>query len=160
MRDITRTHRIRAVIASLLTVAAGSALAEDKVFDRTFTATPGGLLKVTADGAEITVKGSDSNQVVVHIVAHASQKELDALTLSASQSQDGVTVEMRRAEKGLFNWGSWQMEGTIEVTVPRNYRVEARTTGGDVRLTEDGEFTDSMVAEQDKMEKPKRRMGG
>jgi hypothetical protein len=134
MRQIIRTHRARAVIASLLTITTGAAFAEEKVFDRTFTATPGGLLKVTADGADIIVKGSDSNQVVVHIVARASQKELDALKLSASQSPDGVTVEMRRPEQGLFNWGSWQMEGSIEVTVPRNYRIEGRTSGGDVRL--------------------------
>jgi len=134
MRDFIRTHRFQAVIASLLTVAAGAAVAEEKVFDRTFTATPGGLLTVVADGADISVTGSDSSQVVVHVVARASQKELDALKISASQSQDGVSVEMRRPEHGLFNWGSWQMEGSIEVTVPRNYRVEAKTSGGDVRL--------------------------
>jgi uncharacterized protein involved in outer membrane biogenesis len=134
MRNIIRAHRAQALIASLLTFSAGSALAEEKVFDRTFTATPGGLLTVDADGADISVKGSDGNQVIVHMVARASQKQLDGLSLSATQSQDGVTVEMRRLDHGLFNLGSWEREGLIEVTVPRNYRVEAKTSGGDMRL--------------------------
>jgi hypothetical protein len=126
---------IRAFTAILLIAATSATLAEEKVLDRTFTVAPGGLLTVSADGANISVVGGDSNQVVVHMVASAPQKELDALKLSATQTQDGVTVEMRRPDPaGLFNWGSWHIDASIEVRVPRNYRVDAKTSGGDVRL--------------------------
>jgi len=136
-----RSHRYRRVVAGLLIIAAGPALADEKKeLDRTFTATPGGLLTVIADGADISVTGTDSpqpnaNQVAVHMVAKGSRNELEALNLSATQTADGVTVEMRRPENGgLFSHGSWQLSGTIEVTVPRNYRVDAKTSGGDVRI--------------------------
>lgn len=135
MRPSFPAFTIRAFTATLLLTAASLAMAEDKVLDRTFTATPGGLLTVSADGAHISVNGGDANQVIVHMVARAPQKMLDALTLSATQTAEGVIVEMRRSEPaGLFDWGSSHIEGWIEVTVPRNYRVEGKTSGGDMRL--------------------------
>ncbi len=92
--------------------------------------TPGGVLTVDADGADISVTGGDTNTVVVRIEARGSQKELDALKLSAETSSDGVRVEaLRPKERGWFNWGdSWRVEAHIDVTVPRSYRVDARTS--------------------------------
>ena len=134
-RNVARTSAARALLGTLLVLAATASMAEEKVLDRSFTVSPGGLLTVNADGASISVSGGDSDQVVVHMVAKASQKELDELKLSASQSEGGVTVEMLRSERrGWFNWGSWNMEADIQVTVPRSFRVEAKTSGGDVRL--------------------------
>jgi hypothetical protein len=134
MRTAVRTSMVRAaLLGSMLAFAANPALAAEKVLDRTFTVTPGGLLTVNADGASITVSGSDSNKVVVHMVAKASQKELDQLKLSAAQGNDGVTVEMLRPERR--GWRDWDdIDAQIEVTVPRNYRVETTTSGGNVRL--------------------------
>jgi len=135
MPAVIRSQPFRTVIAGLLLIAAGPLLADEKKeFDRTFTATAGGLLTVIADGADISVTATDSSQVVVHMVAKGSRKELDALKLSADQTPDGVSVEMRRPDKGLFNLGSWRSSEFIEVTVPRNYRVDAKTSGGDVRI--------------------------
>lgn len=133
MRNLVRLPR--ALFGTVLLFAATATLAEEKVFDRSFTVPPGGLLTVNADGARISVSGRDSSRVVVHMVAKASQKELDELKLSASQVEGGVTVEMLRPERrGWFNWGSWNMDASIEVTLPRSYRVEAKTSGGDVLL--------------------------
>jgi DUF4097 and DUF4098 domain-containing protein YvlB len=136
MRKAVRTSMARtALLSGLMAFATSSAHAAEKVLDRTFTVTPGGLLTVNADGASIGVSGSDSNQVVVHMVARGSEKELDELNLSASQSDGGVTVEMLRPERrGWLDWGMRNVEARIEVTVPRDYRVNAKTSGGDVRL--------------------------
>jgi hypothetical protein len=125
-----------AVYLSLLALALGSAAsaatAEDKNLDRTFTVAPGGVLTVNADGAEVFVSGSDANTVVVRIQARGPRKELDELHLSAQPGSDGVTVEaLRPKQRG---WGSWHVDTHIDVTVPRSYRVNASTTGGDVRL--------------------------
>jgi DUF4097 and DUF4098 domain-containing protein YvlB len=113
--------------------AANAALAADKTFDRTFTVKPDGVLTVVADGADITVTGGSGNQVVVHMVAEASQKDLDELKLSAEASDSGVLVQMLRPERNKwFHWSNF--EGRIEVTVPQSYRVDGKTSGGDVRL--------------------------
>jgi DUF4097 and DUF4098 domain-containing protein YvlB len=131
---ILRTSRVPALLGSLLICAAGTAMAEEKVVDRRFTVTPGGLLTVNADGARISVEGGDSTQVVVHMDVSGSQADLDDMKMSASQGEGGVTVEMRSQRVNWPNWGSRRKQASIEVTVPRNYRLEIRTTGGDIRL--------------------------
>lgn len=116
---------------------ASTATAEEKKLDRTFTVAPGGVLTVDADGADVSVTGGDTNTVVVHIEARGSQKELDDLQLAAEPSSDGVRVEAKRPKQrgGWLNWGgSWHVEAHIDVTVPRSYRVDARTSGGNMAL--------------------------
>jgi DUF4097 and DUF4098 domain-containing protein YvlB len=135
--ESARLSMIQAALALALVSTSGTALAEEKKLDRTFNVSPGGMLTVDADSADISVTGGDSNTVVVRIEARGSQRELDELHLSAEQTSDGVRVEAKRPEKsGWFGWGSWRVEAHIDVTVPRNYRVDAKTSGGDVRLEE------------------------
>ena len=131
-----RASTVRGVLAIGLALGASSVcMAEEKVLDRTFTVAPGGLLTVNADAADVSVSGGNSSQVVVHMVARGSQKELDELKFSAAQGDGGVTVELLQQQRGgWFNWGTWHGDAHIEVTVPRNYRVEAKTSGGDVNL--------------------------
>jgi DUF4097 and DUF4098 domain-containing protein YvlB len=118
-------------------LAAGTANAAEKKFERTFTVSPGGTLVVDADSASVHVSGGDTNQVTVHMIARGPEKELASVRLEAAQKGDGVTVTMRRQEKtGWFNWGSWNSDGRIEVTVPRQYQVSVRTGGGSVELAD------------------------
>jgi DUF4097 and DUF4098 domain-containing protein YvlB len=121
---------------ALFLLVAGTAHAADKTFDRTFTVSPGGALIVDADGASIKVSGADTNQVTVHMRVRGPEKELDALTLDATQKGNEVTATMRRTKGAKwFNWG-WRSESSIEVTVPRHYDVSARTGGGSIDLND------------------------
>jgi len=126
----------RTLAIALILMAAGSVHAADKTFDKTFAVTAGGTLTVDADSASVRVSGNDSNQVTVRMRASGSDDELAKTTLDAVQNADGVTATLRRQRKGSswFNWGSWNSEQHVEVTVPRNYGVSVRTGGGDVDL--------------------------
>jgi DUF4097 and DUF4098 domain-containing protein YvlB len=119
---------------ALILIAAVPAHAAEKTFDRTFAVTPGGTLVVDADGAAIRVSGNDSNQVVVHMVFRGSEKNLADMKLDAVQKGDGVTVTMKTGRSSWFSWGSWRSEANIEVTVPRRYAINARTSGGNMDL--------------------------
>lgn len=120
---------------ALALIAATSAHAAEKTFDRTFTVSPGGALVVDADSASVRVSGRDSNQVIVRMRFRGSEEELSKMNFDAVQKDDGVTVTMRRQEKNRwFNWGSWNSEQNIEVTVPKRYRVNVRTGGGTIEL--------------------------
>jgi DUF4097 and DUF4098 domain-containing protein YvlB len=128
-------NRYSAVAVVLL--AASSATAAEKKLDRTFAVAPGGTLTVDADSASVRVSGADTNQVIVHMRARGSDKDLADMKLDAVQSGDGVNVTMRRREKGnWFSWGSWNSEERIEVTVPRRYAISVRTGGGNVDLSD------------------------
>jgi len=123
----------KAILSLVMVCGATAAVAAEKTLDRSFTVKPGGVLIVNADGADISVLGGDGAQVVVHMRAEAAQKDLDDMTLSAEATDSGVTVQMLRSQRHKWlNWGNF--EGRIEVTVPRSYRVDAKTSGGGVRL--------------------------
>jgi len=120
---------------ALVLLVASSAGAAEKTVERIFTVSPGGSLIVNADSASVHVSGGDTNQVTVRMSARGSEEHLAAAKLDAFQKDDGVTVEMRRqGKKSWFNWGSWNGEGQIEVTVPRRYGIRINTSGGSVEL--------------------------
>ena len=122
---------------ALVLLAASSAYAAEKTVERTFTVSPGGTLIVDADSASVHVSGGATNQVTVRMSARGSDEDLATANLDAFQKDDGVTVMMRRrAKKAWFNWGSWNGEGHIEVTVPRHYEVNIHTSGGSVELAD------------------------
>jgi len=122
---------------ALVLLAASSANAAEKTFDRSFTVAPGGTLVVDSDSASVKVAGNDSNQVTVHMVARGSEDDLAAMKLDAFQKDDGVTVTMRRQRKvSWFSWGSWNSDGQVEVTVPRHFGINVRTGGGNVELAD------------------------
>ena len=130
-----RITTIWAFAAVALVFAATAARGAERVLDRTFTVAPDGLLTVKANGASLDVVGSDANQVVVHMTVTASKADLEALELTAEQTAGGVEVKMLRAgRKGWFNWGSSNRDARIEVKVPRSYRVEMTTSGGDIHV--------------------------
>ncbi len=134
-RSLTPALRASFGAVLVLAFATTTATAAERVLDKTFTVTPGGVINVNAEGANITVTGNDSSQVVVHMVAKGSQKDLDAMTLEASQGDGSIDIEMRRKDHGSwFNWSSWNEESRVEVTAPHSYRVQAKTSGGSVRL--------------------------
>ena len=120
------------VIALSLLVTTG-ALAAEKVVDRTFTVSPGGTLVVDADSASVRVTGGNSNQVVVHMVAKASDDDLALLKIDAYQKGDEITVSLKREKKGWFR--SWNGDERIEVTVPQRFAVNVKTGGGNVDLS-------------------------
>jgi DUF4097 and DUF4098 domain-containing protein YvlB len=118
---------------ALLLLLAGTAHAADRKFDRTFTVSPGGSLIVDADSASIKVSGAETNQVTVRMRVKSSEKDLADMTLDATQKGNEVTATLRRAKGGKwFNWSSWNAESFIEVTVPRRFTVNARTSGGSI----------------------------
>ena len=124
---------MRYLVLALVLITAGCAQSAEKTLDRTFTVSPGGTLLVDAEGASVRVSGRDGDQVVVHMVVRASERELARTTLDAVQKDDGVTVTMRKSGSGGSWWGNWQRR-EIEVTVPRQYGIDVRSSGGSLEL--------------------------
>jgi hypothetical protein len=132
---------------ALVLLAASTAHAAEKKFDKTFTVAPGGSLVVEADGASVKVSGTDSNQVTVHMVFKGPEKELADVSLDATQNGNDVNATMRRSktERSWFNWGRGAVSHTSEVTVPkrtrsahRRRRIDLNDTTGSVRLNTSG----------------------
>ncbi len=112
-----------------------------RVVEESFTVQPGGELTVETSGGDVKVRpGSDDR---VHIIARqkiraSSESEADKLmeklTFKLEQSGNDVTA-YAKYEKPLsgFRFRSWPpVQVSFEITVPANYNVNARTSGGDI----------------------------
>jgi DUF4097 and DUF4098 domain-containing protein YvlB len=121
-----RAARVLAVCLPLLSLAAHAA---EKRLDKTFDVSPGGTLTVDADGSDITVTGSDGNQVAVQIVVK-SQGFVPHMDLGAEQTSGGVSVTAKQS--GWISLG--YMTSSVQVQVPKHYSVELKTSGGDIKV--------------------------
>jgi hypothetical protein len=125
---------VGSVVLALLAPAAHAA---QQVFDRTIAVSPGGRLTVDADSSDVSVTGTNADQVVVHIEINASQDTLDSLKLAAESNFDGVNVTIKNTARGLKRlWGGGQMQGKVTVQVPRRYSVDLKTSGGNLVVTQ------------------------
>jgi len=112
-----------------------NAHAGEKRLDRTFTVSPGGKLLVDSDGGNVTVNGTEGDQVVVHILMTGSDAALERTEMSADQSSDGVSVQTRHSG-GWRNWFGESPGATVTVTVPKNYNVDLKTSGGNLAVSQ------------------------
>ena len=130
--------------AGLLAFAPFTALAKiERTVEKSFTVQPGGLLRVETQGGDVRVQTSTGATVKVvarERIRASSEAEADEilnkLTLTIEQQAEGVSA-ISKYEKKLagFHWGSWPpVQVDFTVTVPANYNVELKTSGGDVTV--------------------------
>ena len=122
------------ILGVCLLACSVAAQAAEKRLDRTFS----GRARRPADdrvGRHATCgsRAPRGNQVEVHILLKGSERTLERMTLTAEQSGNDVAVA---AKHGTGKWtdffGGWNLDGKIEVKVPRNYNIDIRTSGGDI----------------------------
>jgi hypothetical protein len=130
--------------AGLLALTPLSAHAKiERVVEKSFAVQPGGLLKVGTQGGDIRVQTwSEPTVKVVATEKIRAGSEADAdlmlqkLELTIAQQAEGVTATAAY-DKGSsnFHFGSWPpVQVDFTVTVPVNYHVELKTSGGDVTV--------------------------
>jgi hypothetical protein len=127
-------------------LAGSPALLEAKItrtVEKTFSVQPGGLLKASTQGGDITIRTSDSPQVQVlvkQVIRASSESEadeiLEKLNLRLEQSGNDVVVEARYEKRSPGSWfGNWPpVNVSFEVTVPRHFNLNLGTSGGDIAV--------------------------
>ena len=131
----TSTARLMLIIAA--TLGTSVALAAHRTYDKRLSAPPGGQLTFRADIGSVSVIGSDTPQVVIHADLEGSESFLSDFNISAGQTPAGVTVSARTTHEGWFerhDEGPTRVQFTVEV--PRNYRVDLRTSAGGLDVRE------------------------
>jgi DUF4097 and DUF4098 domain-containing protein YvlB len=130
--------------AGLLAFAPFTAHAKiERTVEKSFTVQPGGRLRVETQGGDVRVLTSSAATVKVvareRIRANSEAEAdeiLEKLTLTIEQQAGGVTAEAKyEKNQAGFHWGSWPpVQVDFTVTVPMNYNVELKTSGGDVSV--------------------------
>jgi len=103
--------------------------------------TPAIVLKHNA--GEVTITTSDVHQVEVTATKHVhanseaeAQKQFDAMSITADQSADTITIRSKYAQ-GWLEWGHWNEYRRIDlaITLPRQANLRVRFNAGRLHVT-------------------------
>ena len=137
MKTLIRILAIGATLALPLALTAKIT----RTVEKTFTVKPGGSLKATTEGGDITVQTADAGEVRIvakEAIRASSEKEADELLtkldLTFEQKGDDVTVESKYEKMSAgFHFGSWPpVQVSFVITVPKSYNLNLHTSGGDI----------------------------
>ena len=112
------------------------------IVDETFDVREGQDLVVNVPGADVSVSTGSSNQAEIQIYLDARDMErarayVESLNLEVFQSGDRVVVETERSRNRNWNWRKrGGAELAVDISVPRRFNVDVKTSGGDVDLEE------------------------
>jgi DUF4097 and DUF4098 domain-containing protein YvlB len=141
LRSVSNAIGLRALVramAPVLLLSATTALADERVFNKTLAVTPGGTLSVDSDTGSVTVRGTDAKEVAVHATIRGSRRHVEKFSIDAKGTDTGVEIRGKRDPSSWLSL-SWLFEGGLEVNytiaVPRDYHVRVHTSGGDLELT-------------------------
>ena len=101
--------------------------------EKRFPAQPDGSLIIDTDEGDISITGTDSNEVRILVTMRGSSRSLDRFDVDFSQSGNTVTVRGKQDHE-FFNWGSNSLDVRFEVQVPRKFNFRLNTSGGDIAL--------------------------
>jgi len=108
------------------------------MLEESFNVSEGGKLEINIPASDIRIRTGDSETAKIVYRVNAPDKEdaqefFEKLDLSSSQSGD--TIRMKGGKRVSFNF-TWRkrVSGTAEITIPKRFNVDARTSGGDIDL--------------------------
>ena len=111
----------------------GSFGGDTKHVDKTFAVAAGGALKLRVDAGNVRVKASDGNSVVLSVDIRGRARDVERFDVNTSQSGNDVEVRGEFRNKGGWN-NTENFDANWVLTVPKEYRVEVETAGGDVEV--------------------------
>ncbi len=136
IRNQTTVLRTLLVLAALALVAAVPATAE---IERSFDTGGGGALKLSADGASVTVETNNGNTTTVLIERRRGSERIEN-DFDVSFDHDGRDLVVRIEKRDKINWGR---NNGLKVTValPQQFDLDISTSGGSLAVTDlDGEI--------------------
>jgi DUF4097 and DUF4098 domain-containing protein YvlB len=99
------------------------------IHEKSFKISPDKKLNVTTDAGNVVVTVWDKSEVYIKVTGN--ENAADKFDFSFDGSSDEVTVSAER--KSGWNWFS-NISLKIEVKVPKNFNINANTSGGDIKV--------------------------
>ena len=140
MRILTRISLLALVLTALpLAPAQAQTFDHDDVVERSFKATPGGVLTLTSDLGAVEVRGTRRDEVTVRVIKGAddvsrsrAEELFERFTLDFRETRRGVEIE---GDYDGRRWGRRDgLRVVYQIEVPHAYAVDVTTSGGSVRV--------------------------
>lgn len=104
---------------------------DSKRIERTFSVQPDGKLVLDTDEGNVTMIGSDSNELRVVVLASGSSDRLKKFKLDFHQDDNTVNVIGRRKAKFRF-FDIHYFDIRFEIQLPKHFNIELQTAGGNI----------------------------
>jgi DUF4097 and DUF4098 domain-containing protein YvlB len=105
-----------------------------KKIEKTFSVQPGGKLFVDADEGNITITGSETSEIAVHVYARGSDELLRKFDVKFDQDGNTVTVGGRLKHKYFDLFGNNDLDIEFEIQIPSKFNLDLRTSGGNISV--------------------------
>jgi TM2 domain-containing membrane protein YozV/predicted Ser/Thr protein kinase len=117
-------------------------------FSKSFAVEPGGQLMMDVDRGDVHITGGDQNTVEIHVereVTKANGTDPSAILkeehVTLEQTGNTISITAQDPEilrsRSIWNWLSGpNLSDHYEITVPRNFTVQSKTSGGDMKVAD------------------------
>ena len=130
-------------LAVFALAAAARADVEDKI-TKSFTVSPGGQLLVEVDRGNIEIKTTDGGSVAIEVSRKAGGSESKAtqtlkdhvVTTTQEENKIGVRAEYKGSRTSGWFGRSPQLTVNYQISVPRQFDVNLKTAGGNIKVAE------------------------
>jgi hypothetical protein len=123
------------VLMTLCVILTAVSLSADRRFEKKFTVTPGGTLRLSTDVGSVAVTGTSNNEVSVVAELRGNERDINDFEITADQTGSGVDVKGRsKRGHGFWNFGSGNLDILFTISVPREYNLEMNTSGGNISV--------------------------
>ncbi len=125
---------LAAGLAAGLLLAAPAAA--DFRLEKTLPLAPGGELVVDTAGGGIVLTGGPGDGAKIVITSDRDREDVEERYTFEFSSEPGRAKVINRRRPGFSQWFSWRgMSLRFEIQVPRQARVDLRSSGGGIRVT-------------------------
>jgi hypothetical protein len=132
MRGLTRIGFLMTLCLILTAVTSGA----DRRFEKKFSVSAGGVLRLSTDVGSVTVTGGSSNEVSIVAELWGSERDVNEFEITADQSGSGVDVKGRNKRgRSWFGMGGSNVDVRFTISVPRDYNLEMNTAGGNISVS-------------------------
>lgn len=100
--------------------------------DQTFTVSKGGKLMVLTDIGDLSIAGTDSDQVQIQVMMKGDSEVLDRFKVDFSQDGNTVFVRGDYRNHGLRFFDDQWFDIKFKIYVPRNFNLDLQTSGGEI----------------------------
>lgn len=117
-------------------IAATSAFAAERTFEKSFPSSAGGSFAIQTDLGDVDIVGTERQSVVIRTTLQGSPNRVEGFKVDAQDVGGRISVRGQRPDRG---WSfSWLFDNSLRVhyaiELPRNYAVTLKTSGGDIVL--------------------------
>ncbi len=104
----------------------------DTIYEKTYSQQPGGQIIVESDIGDITITGTDNNEVAVRVTARGTNDNLREFSVSSSQTGSVVRIDGKMKHRLMHIFGNHSPDVLFDVQIPRSSDVRLSTSGGDI----------------------------